>query len=284
MPLSVQALAPKDRRSICIQLCCRLVSKISMTDFEIKITRDQSEVREAQRLRFEVFNLQMKKGLQASYQRGLDVDDYDPLCDHLIVRDLRSKRVVGTYRLLLGSIARRRFGFYSEKLFNLEKINSLKGEVLELGRTCAHRDCRDKALIPVMWQAIAEYVKNHQVRYLFGCASLYTADPLEVGKFFALLKGRYYAAEEFRVYPVPEKAFPQLHERAKIADERELFFRLPSLIKSYLRVGAILCGPPALDREFGTTDLFLLLDITKMSSEYLRRFGFSVSKVRRALG
>src|SRR2546426_9900929 len=78
-----------------------------MSDFEIKITRDKNEIEEAQKLRFEVFNLEMGKGLASSYERGLDVDDYDPLCEHLIVRDLESNRVAGTYRLLLGSEAKK---------------------------------------------------------------------------------------------------------------------------------------------------------------------------------
>ncbi|HEX2260321.1 MAG TPA: GNAT family N-acetyltransferase, partial [Candidatus Binatia bacterium] len=86
-----------------------------MPDFEIKITTDTAEIQEAQRLRFQVFNLEMKKGLQASYRHGLDADEFDPFCDHLIVRDRKSKAVVGTYRLLLGYKARKNIGFYSER-------------------------------------------------------------------------------------------------------------------------------------------------------------------------
>jgi putative hemolysin len=255
-----------------------------MTDFEIKITRDREEIREAQRLRFEVFNLEMKKGLQSSYEGGLDVDDFDPVCDHLIVRELNHRRIVGTYRLLLGSVARAHSGFYSEREFNLEKIKKLDGELLELGRSCAHKDYRDKALIHFMWQAIADYVKSHRVRYLFGCASLYTTDPREVSQFFLMLKEKYYAPEAWRVLPRPEKSFPELDEQVKVKSKRDLFFRLPSLIKGYLRVGALLCGPPALDLEFGTSDLFLLLDVDRASGEYLRRFGLSSPKTHDAVG
>ncbi|MGH7772658.1 MAG: GNAT family N-acetyltransferase [Candidatus Binatia bacterium] len=253
-----------------------------MTNLEIKITRDKREIEGAQRLRFEVFNLEMKKGLKTSYERGLDVDDFDALCDHLIVRDLHKGQVVGTYRLLLGSETRKHFGFYSEREFNLEKIKKLEGELLEMGRTCAHKDYRDKGLLLHMWDAIAEYVKTHQVRYLFGCASLYTTDPREVSESFSLLKKRHYASEGLRVQPLPDKTFPGLDEEVEIQEERSVFSRLPSLIKGYLKVGAVLCGPPALDLEFGTTDFFLLLDVNKMSSEYLRRYGYLVSKVDRA--
>jgi putative hemolysin len=253
-----------------------------MSDFEIKITRDPGEIHEAQKLRFEVFNLEMKKGLQESYQRGLDVDRFDSICDHLIVRERNQRRVVGTYRLLLGSEARKHSGFYSEQEFNLENIKKLDGELLELGRSCAHKDFRDRALIHLMWQTIAEYVKNHQVHYLFGCASFPTTNPGEVGQSIGLIKEKYYAPEKFRVEPVPGMRLTGLREDVEIADREELFFRLPSLIKGYLRVGALLCGPPALDLEFGTTDLFLLLDVNRASDEYLRRFGLSASDVSRA--
>jgi L-ornithine Nalpha-acyltransferase len=250
-----------------------------MSDFEIKITRDPEEVRQAQKLRFEVFNLEMKKGLEASYERGLDIDDFDPICDHLIVRNRNERRVVGTYRLLLGSAARSHFGFYSEREFNLEKIKQLDGELLELGRSCAHKDYRDRSLIHLMWQTIAEYVKNHRVRYLFGCASFPTTDPLEVGPCISMIKQKYYAPETFRVDPLAEMRVTDLPDDVEIKDPEELFHRLPSLIKGYLRVGALVCGPPALDLEFGTTDLFLLLDMKQASVEYLRRFGLSAADV-----
>ena len=255
-----------------------------MAGFEIKITRDRSEIREAQKLRFEVFNLEMKKGLQASYRQGLDIDDYDPLCDHLIVRDPKNRKVVGTYRLLRGSEAHRHFAFYSEREFGLDNIKRLSDESLELGRSCAHKDYRDKALISFMWDAIADYIKRYNVRYIFGCASLLTTEPLEVSRFYSYLKGNYYAPEQLRVYPLPEKIFPGLDENVTIANGESVFMRLPSLIKGYLRIGARLCGPPALDAEFGTTDLFLLLDVTQTSAEYKRRFGFTGPRRQNAAG
>lgn len=242
-----------------------------MPDFDIKITTEPSEVQEAQRLRFQVFNLEMNKGLKTSYATGLDVDDFDPYCDHLIVRESTSQEVVGTYRLLLGSRARRHIGFYSESEFHLESIKKLDGELLELGRTCVRKDFRDRALIPLMWGAIAEYIKSREVRYLFGCGSLYTTDVKEVSEIFSLLKRKYYAPDSYRVSPVKECRFDGLQEEIKVEDEQSLFLKLPSLIKGYLRIGALVCGPPALDKEFGTADFFLLLDFSTMSSDYLRR-------------
>jgi hypothetical protein len=85
-----------------------------MAEFDIKIATDPREIVEAQRLRFQVFNLELNKGLQSSYKNGLDVDEFDPFCDHLIVRDIKSNDVVGTYRIMRGAQARQHLGFYSK--------------------------------------------------------------------------------------------------------------------------------------------------------------------------
>jgi putative hemolysin len=250
-----------------------------MADFEIKITNEPREIEEAQRLRFQVFNLELNKGLKTAYDHGMDADEFDPYCDHLIARDLKSGEVVGTYRLLRGSRARQNIGFYSEKEFDLSRIRQLDGELLELGRSCARKDFRDRALLPLMWEAISEHVREYHVRYLFGCGSLYTTEPGEVGAVYSLLKKRYYAADEFRVWPLDTCAFSGLAENAEVSDEQALFQKLPSLIKGYLRTGALVCGAPALDRDFGTTDFFLLLDFATLKDGYLKRLGLTDLKL-----
>jgi L-ornithine Nalpha-acyltransferase len=260
----------KDRRGI-------------LSALEVKITTDPKEIREAQRLRFEVFNLEMNKGLEASYASGLDGDEFDSICDHLIVRDLKSQEVVGTYRLLLGSRAERNLGFYSEREFNLHNIKKLGGELLELGRSCARKDFRDKALISLMWDAIAQYVKKHRVRYLFGCGSVYTTEASEAMAYFSMLKRRYYSPDTFRVHPMSEFQCEAIAENLKTAEHAALFLKLPSLIKGYLRLGAVVCGPPALDREFGTADFLVLLDMHQLRQEYLCRVGHLASSMCNAM-
>ena len=115
----------------------------------------------------------------------------------------------------------------------------MDGELLELGRSCARKDFRDRALLPLMWEAIADYVRAHQVRYLFGCGSLYTTDVAEVSAIFALLKSKYYAPDNCRVEPVAACRFSGLSDvPIGSAEEAALFQKLPSLIKGYLRIGA----------------------------------------------
>jgi putative hemolysin len=206
----------------------------------------------------------------------VDVDEFDPYCEHLIVRDLKSDAIVGTYRMMLGAQARRHLGFYSEKEFDLTRIKNLDRELLELGRSCARKDYRDRTLLPLMWEAIADYVRANRVRYLFGCGSLYTTDVDEISAIFAVLKAKYYAPESCRVEPVLGCRFDGLSEpQIANVDEAAIFQKLPSLIKGYLRIGALVCGPPALDSEFGTADFFLLLDFSNLKDGYFKRLGMA---------
>jgi hypothetical protein len=92
---------------------------------------------------------------------------------------------------------------------------------------------------------------------------------------FALLRNNYYAPDAQRVFPVESCRFVGLAEQVRGADEPAQFQKLPSLIKGYLRIGALVGGPPALDREFGTADFFLLLDFGTLKGEYLKRLGLA---------
>ena len=130
-----------------------------------------------------------------------------------------------------------------------------------------------------MWEVIAEQVRKHKVRYLFGCGSLYTTDADEVSAAYSLLKSKYLAADRYQVRPVNKCEFPGVRDDVPIADEAALFQKLPGLIKAYLRIGALVCGPPALDQEFGTADFFLLLDFGALNEEYLKRLGLADLKV-----
>ncbi len=195
-------------------------------------------------------------------------------CNHLIVRDIKSNEIVGTYRMMRGAQARQHSGFYSEKEFDLSQIKKLDGELLELGRSCARKDFRDRALLPLMWEAIAEHVRAHQVRYLFGCGSLYTTDVAEVRAIFALLKNKYYAPDTLPCRARGRLPLYRFVGCAKSAApmKRRCSSKLPSLIKGYLRIGALVCGPPALDAEFGTADFFLLLDFDTFERRLFKTF------------
>jgi putative hemolysin len=221
------------------------------------------------RLRFEVFNVELNEGLQSSYQDGLDRDEYDAHCDHIIAVDERTADVVGTYRLLLGSMAKQGIGYYAETEFNLEAFRNLEGEKLEIGRACIHRQYRKSVVLALMWKGIAQYMKEQGVRYLFGCASIHTINPHIVSSIYSHLKTRYLADERFRVKPV--KILPGFMPDYPCYDH-DMSRYIPNLLKAYLKIGARIAGEPAYDEQFGVADFLIALDSERILTNYQRRY------------
>ncbi len=245
---------------------------IESNGFQVKIAETAEEIEGAQRLRFEVFNLEMNEGLESSWETGLDQDQYDSHADHLIAIDKSNNKIVGTYRMLRKSVANQNGGFYSEGEFDLTNLKNLPVEILEMGRSCVHKDYRSGVVINLLWAGIAKYLKMIDAKYLFGCGSLHTHNVDEVSQIYSYLKSEYFAPEQFRVQPVEKCVMPGLRDDIPADECRDVLKKIPPLLKGYLRVGALICGEPALDAEFGTTDFFILLSTDKIADRYQNHY------------
>ena len=245
-----------------------------MFDFEVKIAQSQEEIKKAQRLRYEIFRLEMGAGALSTVDEPVDKDIHDKYCEHLIVIDKTVDKVVGTYRFLLGSRVEKKIGFYSEKFFNISNIKKLDNDfqVMELGRSCIHRDYRSHPVINLLWNGIARYIKDYNVRYLFGVARLLSNDPLEVSRVFRFLRKRFYAGPRLRVYPKPKSKFHGLKRNIKLENPREIIRLLPPLVKGYLRAGVLVCGLPAVDTDLDSVVVFILLDVENLTRSYKEHF------------
>ena len=224
--------------------------------FSMSLASTKDEVREVQRLRYKVFIQAM--GLSAlENPEGLDHDEFDLHCDHLIVRDKRSLKVVGTYRVM-GPQAARKFGrYYSEAEFDLSRLDHLRGTMAEAGRACIHPDYRGGAVIMLLWAGLAAYMQRERCQYLMGCASVSLADGgHNAAALYQMLAQDHLAPVEYHV--MPKLAFP-IHER-----EAGHVAQIPPLIRGYLKGGAWLCGEPAWDPDFHCADMFLLLPLTNL--------------------
>lgn len=239
---------------------------------EVKLATSFTEIDAALRLRFEVFNLELQEGLLASYERGYDTDAYDAYCDHLIVKDLATDKVVGTYRLLRQSVAEQHIGFYSENEFDLLKLKQLPGELLELGRSCVAHSHRNANVISRLWNAIIEYARQREIRYLFGCGSLHQSDVEQILPLYAYLRDHYFAPEVYRVQPIPSCQMNLNENTSAIYDTRAMSRQLSPVMKGYLRAGAVICSPPAYDAEFGTADVLVLLEMEKLATRYQNHY------------
>ncbi|MBL7130122.1 MAG: GNAT family N-acetyltransferase [Candidatus Omnitrophica bacterium] len=242
-----------------------------MFDFEIKIAQTQDEIEAAQKLRFEVFYLEDQKRTDSKQNAGLDIDKFDEVSKHLIIIDKTKNIIVGTYRLLLSGDTKQT-GFHSEKIFDISNIKKINEQLLELGRSCIHKDYRNRAVINLLWNGIAWQVKKYNVKYIFGCPRLGLTDPNDVSEAFNLLKNKYYAQERFRVYPLSENVFRNLKEDVEVSNPKRTFRKLSPLIKGYLNIGALVCSYPAVYHEFGSVILFMLLPTDKMIDPYGRHF------------
>ncbi len=244
-------------------------SEIREGKYCIRFAKSREELDGALRLRFDVFNLELGEGLDSSFQTGRDSDDYDLDCHHLIVVESQSDKVVGTYRLQTGAMAAASRGFYSACEFDLSHLPLVMLEdSVELGRACIAKSHRNTQVLFLLWKGLAAYVAYNRKRYLFGCCSLTSQDPREGKLTMEMLERDGYLHPNFYVAPKPEfKCHPTSFT---IRDTFDV--KLPKLFKTYLRFGAKVCGPPAIDRGFKTIDFFVIFDVFQLDKQTQRMF------------
>jgi len=247
--------------------------------YRVRLAESAEDREAACRLRFRVFNLEMGEGLESSYQTGLDTDQFDACCEHLLVEDKQQenalRRIVGTYRMQSGATAGRHFGYYSAQEFELATYAPLRPEVLELGRASIGREHRTPEVLTLLWRGIAQYATDMGLRYLMGCSSLTSRNPAEGWDLYHQLEN-YRVSPEFATVPTAEYACPVEHEIYAQAGEELCVengrVKVPKLLKTYLAIGARIAAPPAWDRAFGTIDFLTLLDLKLLSSAARNRF------------
>jgi putative hemolysin len=234
------------------------------------------------RLRFKVFNIEMGEGLETSYQTGLDTDQFDLFCEHLLVEEKATHRIVGTYRMQSGSTAAHNLGYYSEQEFHFTPYEPLRAGILELGRASIDREHRTPEVLTLLWRGIAQYATDMGLRYLIGCSSLNSQDPHEGWQMYRQLES-YRVLPEFATEPTGAFACPAEQEGASAqpsppnlnvdpSASLPALPKVPRLLRTYLAIGARICAAPAWDRAFGTIDFLTLLDLKMLSPSARNRF------------
>jgi putative hemolysin len=245
---------------------------VGTSGYTLLIADNPEQVAAAQRLRHAVFAAELGADLPTS-ATGLDTDEFDPHCDHLIVRDDRTGAVVGTYRMLPPERAARIGRRYAEGEFDLRGLAPLRDDLVEIGRSCVDPAHRSGAVINLMWAGIARYLHLRGLRWLGGCASV----PLRDGGATALAV--WHEVARHNLCPPPLRVHPHrpwLTEPVAIAaaagppvNGRSA---MPPLLRGYLRLGAWVCGEPGYDPAFDVADLYVLLSMDRMHPRYRRHF------------
>ena len=235
----------------------------SESPLSVRLATSAPEVIAAQRLRYKVFCEEM--GADLHRHDGRDVDDFDAVCDHLIVIDESLGKVVGTYRIMAPWAARAVKRMYSEGEFRIDSLRPIAHEIFEVGRACIHPVYRSSGALARLWSGLGMYVRNHGVKYLAGCASVpLDSGALNVGALRSELLARHLAPEDFRVEPI--------RGLQSLGDPMGARPAMPPLLKGYLRLGAWVCGEPAWDPDFDSADFFVLLPIERMAPRYAQHF------------
>lgn len=231
------------------------------TQYVVRLANGEADLRRAQALRFAVFNLELGEGLATAHAKGLDADQFDAVCDHLLVISLTSDEVVGTYRLQTGTRARLNLGYYSEREFDFAPFESIRGELLELGRACIHAEHRNFTVLNALWKGIASYAQMRGQRYLIGCSSLTSQDEACGAAMYKIL-APYIAPSRFLTRPRSAFVCDMTRTHAEAP-------KTPKLLAAYLTLGAFICAPPAIDRDFQTIDFLTLCDLDRLRSRFM---------------
>lgn len=234
--------------------------------YEVRLAKNAKETVSALKLRYKVFSVELASEAPSPSGSILEFDAFDFKCRHLIVIDRNTGATVGTYRLNTLETAGSIDGFYSADEFTIEDLpHDILLNGIEIGRACIAKDHRNTKVLFLLWKALLSYLTYTEKRYFFGCCSIFTQD-IETGRrVFKQLRREGHSHEQFSVTPK--------HDGLSLDDtpgnER---IELPALFNMYLRIGAKVCGPPMIDREFGAIDFFVVFDVTKMNEKYRRIF------------
>ncbi len=237
--------------------------------YSVEFAHTESELKQIQRLRYRVFNLEMDEGLNTSRARGMDVDAFDPFCHHLFVRHLESRQIVGTYRMQTTEMADSGRGFYAETEFDFSTMPAdLIEESVEIGRACIAREHRSLNVLYLLWKGLGLYASHNKKRHLFGCCSLTSQVEQEGVDTYSYLRRKNHLHPDIWVSPITS------HICAAKGSPDPVDVKLPRLMKTYLSLGAKICSGPAIDRDFKTIDFLALFDFDSLVKSDLAFYNF----------
>ncbi|MGB7316354.1 MAG: GNAT family N-acyltransferase [Planktotalea sp.] len=245
---------------------------MTQPDFDVIFASTEAHLRAVQALRYDVFVRELGgDGALVDHEQCLERDRFDPYSRHLLLIDRtrtgeEGGKVVGAYRLLDQDGAAQAGGFYSEHEYDLSCLLKSKRRLLELGRSCLHREYRGGTAMYHLWSALAEHIMREGIDILFGVASFHGSDPADWAQPLSLLFQRHLAPEALRVTAKPPNAPLDMIEPEQL-DRKAAMIQIPALIKAYLRLGGVVGQGAYLDYKFNTTDVCLILDVAQMSEK-----------------
>ncbi len=222
---------------------------------------DESDVRKAQALRFKCF----------VGGEGVDADQFDSVCKHVLVEELSSGKLVCCFRFLPlengSEIARS----YSAQFYELSRLARYQRRMVEMGRFCIDADCKDPGILRAAWGAMTAYVDENDVGMLFGCSSFKGTKADEYFDAFALLKDRHLAPSHW----LPKIKAPSVFRfasrlRLRQPDLSLAMRAMPPLLRTYLMMGGWVSDHAVIDRDLGTLHVFTGVEVKSVPAHRVR--------------
>jgi putative hemolysin len=224
------------------------------------IAASAEEVAEAQVLRNRCFPV--PEGAPPR-EGGRESDAFDMQCQHGLVRETATGRLVACFRLLILKDGSEVGQSYSAQFYDLERLHSYVGPIAELGRFCIDPDVKDPDVLRLAWAALARIVDEERVGLLFGCTSFHGTSPAAYGNAFGLLANKSLAPDCWRpLRRAPEVA--DLSRRGGAFDPKLALTQLPPLLRSYVAMGGWVSDHAVIDRSLGTLHVFTGLEIARI--------------------
>jgi len=251
----------------------------------VRLASSDEEIGQAQKLRYKVFYEEHKAVPSDTMKKeGRDFDDFDPVADHLIViaqnaQDPAREEIVGTYRLLRQAVAEKHGRFYTSNEYDISALTRSKQSLLELGRSCVLAEYRTKPILNLLWQGIADYITEHDIDLLFGCASFQGTDIKALASHLSYLHHYHPTPENMRPVALPHRYVNMNHKEKEELNERRVFASLPPLIKGYLRLGATIGDGAVIDKQFNTTDVCIVVQTKLLTERYRKYYERKIRKV-----
>jgi putative hemolysin len=228
--------------------------------FYVKTVTEGEELKQALRLRYQVFQSELGGSSRTS---GLDIDEFDFQCDHLIIVEKKTAKVVGTFRLQSSEFSK---SFHAAREFELATLLSPLETKLELGRACIHKEYRRGMASSLLWRGVAEYMVQSRAKAVFGCAGFRTADPRKAALLFQYFRqnGRVeetclvgiqpcFAVSDFAAW---ESTFDRSLTTLEVAEAEAL---IPFVCRGLLKSGARIVSKPAWDERMKNIDFLTIL-------------------------
>lgn len=247
----------------------------------VRLAANEAEIEEAQRVRYQVFY--EENGAQPSAEmlaQKRDFDDFDAFADHLIVVDHSgaTDKIVGTYRLLPSAAAQKAGGFYSAQEFDLSTLEDSDLSLLELGRSCVLLPFRARPVLQLLWQGIADYITEHKIDLMFGCASLHGVDVKDLERPLSYMYHYHRSSGPVRPRALDSRYVDMNILPKDAVDARRAFASLPPILKGYFRLGGTIGEGAVIDEQFNTTDVLVMVETQSLTQRYRNHYERKLNK------